>query len=196
MKCLTKILLITAIFAGILFLTTCYFAVEFENTRNNLEKTQKELEITTEKLKSTQIDFNNLKKKNDELCTNIDELNEDLRTLKATLAELNKEEYELKYIGNFKISYYCDERRNHICGGNGITKSGEATEVNWTAAADWGVLPNGSIVYISGVGYRKITDIGGAVDGKHIDVLVKSHQEALKLGIHYEDVWVLVKKGS
>ena len=96
-------------------------------------------------------------------------------------------------MGDFKITYYCDERYSHICGGNGVTASGKATEVGVTAAADWSVLPKGSKVYIQNVGWKEIQDVGGAVNGKHIDVLVNQHQKALDIGTHYEGVWLLVK---
>ena len=106
-------------------------------------------------------------------------------------------EYELVYMGDFKITYYCDEEYKHICGyGDHMTASGKSTEIGWTAAADWDVLPNGSVVYIEGIGFREISDVGGAVNGKHIDVLVEEHNEALDFGTDHEGVWLLIKKGS
>lgn len=120
----------------------------------------------------------------------------DLAQAQATVQDLKNEEYELMYMGEFKITYYCDERRNHICGGNGITASGKSTEVGVTAAADWSALPKGSMVYIEGVGYREIQDKGSAVKKNHIDVLVESHSEALSLGTKSEGVWLLVKKST
>jgi 3D (Asp-Asp-Asp) domain-containing protein len=50
------------------------------------------------------------------------------------------------------------------------------------------------MVYINGIGFREIQDVGGSVNGKHIDVLVGTHSEALKCGVDNEDVWLLVKK--
>ena len=112
-----------------------------------------------------------------------------------TLEDLKSEEYELVYMGDFKITYYCNELWLHTCGGTGKTASGKKTEVGVTAAADWSVLPKGSMIYIEGVGFREIQDKGGAVKGKHIDVLVDLHSEAQKLGVDTEGVWLLVKKG-
>ena len=113
-----------------------------------------------------------------------------------TIANLKSDEYELVYLGEFKITYYCNELKDHICGGNGITASGKYTEVGWTAAADWDVLPNGSIVYIDNIGFREIQDVGGSVNGQHIDVLVERHQDALDLGVDHEGVWILIRKYS
>jgi 3D (Asp-Asp-Asp) domain-containing protein len=127
----------------------------------------------------------------------INEYKAKLDAANATISDLKTEEYELVYLGNFKISYYCNEPYKHICGyGKRTTASGKPTEVGWTAAADWEVLPNGSVIYIEGIGFREIMDVGGAVKGNHIDVLVDKHQEALNLGNDHEGVWALVKKGS
>ena len=124
------------------------------------------------------------------------QLQEELLIKTSDLSTLKSEEYELVYLGDFKITYYCDQRYDHICGGNGKTKSGKPTEVGVTAAADWNVLPKGSIVYIEEIGFREIQDVGGAVKSNHIDVLVCDHSEALRLGVDIEGVWILVKKTS
>ena len=111
-----------------------------------------------------------------------------------TIDILQSDQYELVYMGDFKISYYCDDRYLHTCGGTGVTASGKKTEVGVTAAADWSVLPKGSMVYIDGIGFREIQDKGGSVKGSHIDVLVDLHSTAQLLGVHDEGVWLLVKK--
>lgn len=121
---------------------------------------------------------------------------QELAELNTTLEDLQSDEYELVYLGDFKITHYCDERYSHVCGGNGVTASGKPTEVGVTAAADWSVLPKGSIVYIKGVGFREIQDVGGSVKGNHIDVLVNTHDEAIDFGIKYDGVWILIKKTS
>lgn len=129
------------------------------------------------------------------VCDDNTDLKNKLDKANQTIADLTGDEYELVYLGDFKITYYCDESREHICGhGNNMTASGKPTEVGWSAAADWGVLPNGSIVYINGIGWREICDVGGSVNGKHIDVLVSDHSTALQLGVGTENVWILVKK--
>lgn len=124
------------------------------------------------------------------------QLQDELLVATSDLSTLKSEEYELVYLGDFKITYYCDQRYDHVCGGNGKTKSGKPTEVGVTAAADWSVLPKGSIVYIEEIGFREIQDVGGAVKSNHIDVLVHDHSEALSLGVDTEGVWILVKKTS
>lgn len=158
-------------------------------TRHELKATRQEMYIVVEQL---QQESEKSKKLGDEfynLTMKLDAANE-------TISDLKSEEYTLVYLGDYKITYYCDERYDHICGGNGVTASGKHTKVGRTAAADWDVLPNGSVVYISGVGFREIQDVGGSVNGRHIDVLVETHEEALDLGTDREGVWILIKKNS
>jgi 3D (Asp-Asp-Asp) domain-containing protein len=64
-----------------------------------------------------------------------------------------------------------------------------------TAAADWDVLPPGSIVYIEGVGERVIQDKGGAVRGNHIDLYIPDLEDALEWGVQERDVY-LIEKGD
>lgn len=114
--------------------------------------------------------------------------------LQLEIGQLKDSKYEFKYLGTYKITYYCDERyTDHICGGSGVTASGIPTEVGTTIAVDPSVIPYGTEVYIEGIGYRTAQDRGGAVNGNHIDVLVKTHNEAMSLGTTYRDVWIIVQ---
>lgn len=123
-----------------------------------------------------------------------DLLEQEFITTSETIDVLKSDEYELLYMGDFKITYYCDSRYPHTCGGTGITASGKHTDVGTTIAADWSVLPKGSSIYIQNIGWREVQDKGGGVNGKHIDVLVTTHSEAVDAGVDYEGVWLLVKK--
>lgn len=162
--------------------------MELDQTHEQLLATQQELDASVENALS-------LNRKSDQLAAELDEATKSLGKANDTISALKSIEYELVYLGNFKITYYCDEPRNHICGyGDNLTASGKKTEVGWTAASDWNVLPKGAVVYIEGVGLREITDVGGAVKGKHIDVLVQNHKTALDMGTSQEGVWLLIKK--
>ena len=177
------------------------FAWKIALVREELTIVQDELIATQEKLDVTQENYQDEIMKsielNEKLNTTTNELNNvstELEKANCTIADLKSDEYKLVYMGNFKITYYCDERYSHVCGGNGVTASGKKTEVGVTAAADWSVLPKGSKVYIEGIGWKEIQDVGGGVDGKHIDVLVKTHKDALNFGKDNEGVWLLIKK--
>ena len=127
----------------------------------------------------------------------LDAINSELESANTTISDLKSTEYELAYMGNFRYTYYCDERYEHICGyGMGLTASGKPTEVGWTVAADTSVLPMGSIIYIEGIGFREVMDRGGGVKGNHIDILMTTHNECFKQTIINGGVWVLIKKGS
>lgn len=147
-----------------------------------------------QKLAGMEWELIDYKKNFKQVSTDYDALEQELASANKVIDDLKNEEYELIYMGDFKISNYCNELYLHTCGGTGTTASGKKTEVGVTAAADWSVLPKGSIVYIENVGFREIQDKGGAVKGKHIDVLVDLHSEAQLLGVDYEGVWLLVKQ--
>lgn len=150
---------------------------------SDLSSTQESLQIEVEKTTSL----------SNALETERAEYNE----LKTDLDYLKSEEYELAYMGNFRYTYYCDERYEHICGyGIGKTASGKPTEVDWTVAADTSVLPMGSIIYVEGIGFREVMDRGGGVKGNHIDILLTTHNECFSQSLTGGGVWVLVKKTS
>ena len=91
------------------------------------------------------------------------------------------------------ITFYCCEARPHICGtGNGITASGRRVTPYVSCAVDPDVIPLGSTVMLEYNGemvYLRADDTGGGVNGNHIDIAVKGHQEALSLGVKTADIW-------
>ncbi len=105
----------------------------------------------------------------------------------------NKQENENNriYLGKFKITHYCACTK--CCGKNacGITASGKRVEENKTIAVDPKVIKLGSQVYIDGYGYMEAQDTGSAIKGNIIDVYIPDHQEALKLGVQYKDVYLV-----
>lgn len=71
------------------------------------------------------------------------------------------------------------------CGSDacGITASGAKAREGITIAADWDVLPEGTIVEIEGLGYRIVEDTGSAIKGHRIDIYFEAHEEALEFGV-------------
>lgn len=167
---------------------------ELNNNKTLLASTMDELSTTQENIR---FETEKSKKLNESLQLTQEELNivnTELESANATIEDLKSEEYEFVYMGDFRYTYYCDERYEHICGyGVGLTASGKPTEVGWTVAADTSVLPMGSIIYVEGIGFREVMDRGGAVDGKHIDILMSTHNECFQQSIVNGGVWVLVK---
>ena len=119
----------------------------------------------------------------------------ELELANDTIDDLKNTEYELIYIGEYKISHYCVEEYDHICGnGDGFTATGTKIQPGRTIAVDSSYIPYGSSVYIEGYGWRVAEDCGGWIKGKHIDMAVDSHSEAMNKGIRHTGVWLLVKK--
>lgn len=54
-------------------------------------------------------------------------------------------------------------------------------------------LPLGTVLLVEGIGELVCEDRGGAVRGRHLDVYVSSHEEALRLGA-WHGVKVTVRK--
>ena len=78
---------------------------------------------------------------------------------------------------------------------NGVvyTASGEVAQEGVTVAADWDVYPAGTVLYIEGMGEYIVQDVGGAVNGNHIDVYFDTHEEAVNFGKQTAFVEVLCK---
>ena len=95
------------------------------------------------------------------------------------------------YLGNFKITHYCACKK--CCGPNaqGITASGKKVQEGKTIAVDPKVIKLGSQVYIDGYGEYEAQDTGSAIKGNIIDVYIADHNEALKLGVQYKDVYLI-----
>lgn len=96
----------------------------------------------------------------------------------------------MEYLGRFKISHYCCEKRRHICGtGTGLTSSGLPVQPGMIAT-DPRVIPTGSKVMINGVEYTAC-DTGGSIKGNRIDIAVDTHRHALELGVYEADVYLI-----
>lgn len=94
------------------------------------------------------------------------------------------------------ITHYCCERREHICGtGDGITSTGVEVTPDWTCAVDKSVIPYGAVVmvdYGDRTAIYKAQDCGAWIKGKHIDLAVETHTEALERGTQTAEVyWIM-----
>lgn len=98
-------------------------------------------------------------------------------------------EPETTDLGEFKLTAYCTCGK--CCGewADGTTYTGTQATAGRTVAVDPKVIPLGSTVIINGDEYIA-EDIGGAIKGNRIDVLLDTHQEALQFGVQYADVTI------
>lgn len=93
------------------------------------------------------------------------------------------------YLGNFRITHYCNCA---LCCGRwagGPTASGAMPVAGRTIAVDRNVIPLGSQVVIDGHTYVA-EDTGSAIIGNRIDIYVDNHALALRLGMYYTDVYL------
>lgn len=110
--------------------------------------------------------------------------------------ELAKKLQEAKnsfvYAGTFKLTGYCP---CYSCSENWGTQtaSGSAATEGITIAADTGVLPLGTKVYIEGIGERTVQDVGGAIKGNKIDIFVSNHSNAYQQQYNLSNakLWIL-----
>lgn len=123
------------------------------------------------------------------LASNVDapaqepEYAEDYENALIEIALLEKSER----LDNVTVTYYCAEKRPHICGtGDGITATGGRVAPGWSCAVDPNVIPLGSDVLVDygdgNLQYYVADDVGGAIRGNHIDLCVATHAEALERG--------------
>lgn len=101
-------------------------------------------------------------------------------------------------IDGCRITYYCAEQRNHICGtGDGITATGTPVIPYWTCAVDPSVIPYWSDVlvdYGDSWAFYSAQDCGGSIKGNKIDLAVTGHQEALENGVKEATVYWLPRE--
>lgn len=75
---------------------------------------------------------------------------------------------------------------------HGITATGTRARGNRTVAADWEVLPPGTVIEIDGLeGLFIVEDRGGAVQGRHIDMYIANRRSALAWGWQKREIWVV-----
>ena len=117
----------------------------------------------------------------------IEELNIPQNKEKQLLDEDN-----LVYIGEYKLTGYCD---CEICQGPwvGTTALGVPPTEQWTIAVDSEYIPLGSLVVINGHTYRA-EDTGSAINQRRIDIFCGSHEECYSEFCNgYADVYIVVE---
>ena len=129
---------------------------------------------------------------------NHDQTRLDLALAKGMLEDKDKQLQAVQqgiYLGEFEVTYYTageeSTGKTEAHPAYGITKSGTTVEDGRTIAADWDVLPQGSRVWIEGVGIRTVEDTGGAIKGNKLDIYEPDYEVAMQKGRHPAREWVL-----
>lgn len=182
--------IISLVFIIILTVVCSHYILKYQETNRQLSLVEKDLEIA-----------------NEVICSQIENfkvMHEELMTANSTIEDLKNTEYELVYMGDYKLTAYC---ACEICceewalsrpldtNGNPIvyTATGTVATQGRTIGVDPKVIPYGTEVYIEGLGWRVAEDTG-AIQNQHIDVYMDSHDAALHSGLTHGDVWILLKK--
>jgi 3D (Asp-Asp-Asp) domain-containing protein len=122
-------------------------------------------------------------------------------SMDATIRPLELAEYQATYIGEFYITAYCAGFEPcEVCGTDGITASGTECKPYGsdyvTVAVDKNIIPLGTILELqleSGeIIHAVAEDVGGAIDGKRIDICFYTHQEAINFGVQFGKVRVVL----
>jgi murein DD-endopeptidase MepM/ murein hydrolase activator NlpD len=108
----------------------------------------------------------------------------------------NPDTEKMEYVGEFEITAYTagKESTGKEPGdpGYGITASGKPVRPNHTIAADWTVIPAGSIVKIEGLEpYYVVEDAGSDIKGNRIDIYMPELEDALQFGRQKRRVWIM-----
>ena len=96
----------------------------------------------------------------------------------------------MTYYGSCYITYYGPQLRSDGTYSTS-TASGTTCSQGCTVAADWGVFPSGTTIYISGDplggdGYYTVEDRGPGVNGSHIDIYADDGQSGAYQPGYYE----------
>ena len=83
-------------------------------------------------------------------------------------------------IGRFKLTAYSGPQLGQA---QPITATGTTARAGRTVAVDPAVIPLGARIYIEGLGERIAEDVGGGVNGRHIDVYLGSVPQAFDFGV-------------
>ena len=91
------------------------------------------------------------------------------------VAKIEEEKSSVLYLGTFLCTAYddCYECQEEFVG---TTALGVPPQVNHTVAVDPSVIPLGTHIIINGIDYVA-EDVGGGINGNHIDIFVGSHEE-------------------
>lgn len=103
-------------------------------------------------------------------------------------SELIEAALDWHYVDDCLLTAYCPCEECSGCYGNG-TATGVTAHPDHTIAVDPSVIPLGAWVEIDGdPNSYHAEDVGGCVNGNHIDVYFDSHEEALNFNMRTETV--------
>lgn len=104
------------------------------------------------------------------------------------------EKVKLLDVGEFRITYYCNDC--DACGTDGTTSNGSTLDNTYNSVAvDKSVIPEGSRLLINGVEYIA-NDVGGEINGNDIDIVIYDtpHEVVHDMGVDHYEVYIIVQE--
>ena len=192
-----KLSIIILLYLIALYTLCIYYDYQCVQLEEQLTSKQNEITSMQDELSITKNDLRLAIEDTHELNVAFENVSKQLKKYETIAYDLKGVKHKLVYLGDFKLTHYCTETVEHICGtGNGITATGTQVTAGRTIAVDPTLIPYGTEVYIEGYGWRIAEDCGGAVNGNHIDIAVETHEQALELGTTTGGVWILIETTS
>ena len=98
---------------------------------------------------------------------------------------------KMKSLGTYISTAYCTENYPHICnnGNASTTATGTVPTPGRTIAVDPNIISYGTKVMINGHTYIA-EDCGGGIKGNRVDIVFKTHEEALQYGRQTVEVFI------
>jgi len=125
----------------------------------------------------------------EETLLQLEDLNRRMETLESDMQEILHQLERIMGASEAELTAYCTCPICTAPYSDGYTATGVravagdgSRENPHLVAVDPRVIPLGSQLYIEGLGHAKAVDVGRAIRGNRIDVLMPSHRAALKFG--------------
>lgn len=177
--------LIIAILIYLIILLTC-LSIHYSSVATECElnlKTEQKAEIElNRKLNEKQLEVNRLKAINTSLKKDLAEMETAYRKVLKEKSDTEWQEYR-----GVKITAYCPCQSCSEGFGN-VSCTGEKLEEGMVAV-DKNVIPLGSEIVINGKTYVA-SDVGGGIEGLHIDIYMESHEATEEFGVQTANVKV------
>lgn len=189
-----KLIIVILLYLVALYVTCIYYDNKCVKLEERITSKQNKIISLENELYEAKNEIKIKEEKISDLNFTLEDVKVMLNNYMTIIEDVKRPSYKMVYLGDFKLTHYCVETFEHICGtGTGLTATGTNVAAGRTIAVDPSIIPYGTEVYIEGYGWRIAEDCGGAVNGNQIDIAVDTHELAESMGTLSGGVWILVQ---